>query len=355
MTTARTRVGVVAERRAGERRVALVPDAVAKLTEAGLQVDVEAGAGVHSFATDDDYRAAGADVVPGVLATSDVVLTVSPLTVEQAQTLRPGAVTVGFLPAAGEPDLVATLRGRDVLAFAMELVPRISRAQSMDALSSQALVGGYRAALVAAEKLPRFFPLFMTAAGTVPPAKVLVLGAGVAGLQAIATARRLGAVVEAYDVRPSAFLDLGLEALEGSGGYAREMAEERAARQQELLTPYVAASDAVITTAAVPGRPAPLLLTTRMVETMRPGSVVVDLAAESGGNCELTVAGDEVVHRGVAVWGGRDVPSSMPVHASQLYSRNVVNLLLLMTSDGAVEPDFDDEILAASCVTRGDS
>jgi len=364
VTTARTRVGVVAERRAGERRVSLVPDAVHKLTEAGLHVDVEAGAGERAFASDDDYRAAGADVVPGVLATSDVVLTVSPLTVEQAQTLRPGAVSIGFLPAAGQPDLVATLRGREVLAFAMELVPRISRAQSMDALSSQALVGGYRAALVAAEKLPRFFPLFMTAAGTVPPAKVLVLGAGVAGLQAIATARRLGAVVEAYDVRPSSadevrsmgasFLDLGLEVLEGSGGYAREMAEERAVRQQELLTPYVAASDAVITTAAVPGRPAPRLLTTPMVETMRPGSVVVDLAAESGGNCELTVAGEEIVHRGVTVWGRRDVPSSMPVHASQLYSRNVVNLLLLMTRDGAVEPDFDDEILAASCVTRGD-
>ena len=365
MTTPRTKVGVAAERRDGERRVALVPDAVAKLTAAGLEVAVESGAGLHAFATDDDYRAAGADVVPGVLATSDVVLTVSPLTVEQAQTLRPGAVTIGFLPAAAQPDLVATLRGRDVLAFAMELVPRISRAQSMDALSSQALVGGYRAALVAAEKLPRFFPLFMTAAGTVPPAKVLVLGAGVAGLQAIATARRLGAVVEAYDVRPSSadevrsmgatFLDLGLESLEGSGGYAREMAEDRAARQQELLTPYVAASDAVITTAAVPGRAAPLLLTTAMVETMRPGSVVVDLAAESGGNCELTVAGDEVVHRGVTVWGGRDVPSTMPVHASQLYGRNVVNLLLLMTHDGVVEPDFDDEILAASCVTRGDT
>jgi H+-translocating NAD(P) transhydrogenase subunit alpha len=241
-------------------------------------------------------------------------------------------------------------------------VPRISRAQSMDALSSQALVAGYRAALVAATRLPRFFPLFMTAAGTVAPARVLVLGAGVAGLQAIATARRLGAVVEAYDVRPASadevrsmgakFIDLGLEVLEGSGGYAREMAEERAERQRELLTPYVAASDAVITTAAVPGRPAPLLVTTAMVETMRPGSVVVDLAAESGGNCELSRPGDEVDHRGVTVWGARDVPSEMPVHASQLYSRNLVNLLLLMTSGGTVEPDFDDEIVAASCVTR---
>jgi H+-translocating NAD(P) transhydrogenase subunit alpha len=357
------RVGVVAERRVGERRVALVPDTVPKLLAAGLQVVVEAGAGRHAFATDDDYRAAGAEVHEGeVLSTSDVVLTVSPLTMEQAALLRRGAVTIGFLPARAQPDLVAALREHQVLAFSMEQVPRISRAQSMDALSSQALVGGYRAALVAAERLPRFFPLFMTAAGTVPPARVMVLGAGVAGLQAIATARRLGAVVEAYDVRPASadevrsmgakFLDLGLDSLEGSGGYAREMAEDRAHRQQELLTPYVAASDAVITTAAVPGRPAPLLLTTAMVEQMRPGSVVVDLAAESGGNCELTRPGEDVRHQGVLVWGGRDVPSTMPVHASQLYARNVANLLLLMTTDGDVEPDFADEIVATTCVTR---
>ena len=296
-----------------------------------------------------------------MLATSDVVLTVSPLSVAQARSLRPGTVTLGFLPGSQE-ELIGVLREREVLAFSMEQVPRISRAQSMDALSSQALVAGYRAALVAAERLPRFFPLFMTAAGTVAPAKVLVLGAGVAGLQAIATARRLGAVVEAYDVRPASadevrsmgatFLDLGLDSLEGAGGYAREMAEERAQRQRELLTPYVAASDAVITTAAVPGRPAPLLVTTAMVEQMRPGSVVVDLAAESGGNCELSRPGEDVDHKGVVVWGARDVPSSMPVHASQLYARNVSNLLLLMTTDGRVEPDFDDEIVAASCVTR---
>ena len=357
------RVGVPAERRTGERRVALVPDAVPKLTGVGLDVVVEAGAGRHSFASDDAYREAGAEVVDGdVLADSDVVLTVSPLTVDQARTLRPGTITAGFLPVDAHQELLDICRDRDVLAFAMEQVPRISRAQSMDALSSQALVAGYRAALVAATRLPRFFPLFMTAAGTVAPAKVLVLGAGVAGLQAIATARRLGAVVEAYDVRPASadevrsmgarFIDLGLEALEGAGGYAREMAQERAERQRELLTPYVAASDAVITTAAVPGRPAPLLVTTAMVETMRPGSVVVDLAAESGGNCELSRPGEDVEHRGVTVWGGRDVPSEMPVHASQLYSRNLVNLLLLMTSGGKVEPDFDDEIVAASCVTR---
>jgi NAD(P) transhydrogenase subunit alpha len=243
----------------------------------------------------------------------------------------------------------------------MELVPRISRAQSMDALSSQALVAGYRAALIAAERLPRFFPLFMTAAGTVAPARVLVLGAGVAGLQAIATARRLGAVVEAYDVRPASadevrsmgatFIDLGLESLEGAGGYAREMAEERALRQRELLTPYVGASDVVITTAAVPGRPAPLLVTTAMVEAMRPGSVLVDLAAESGGNCELSRPGEDVDHGGVLVHGMKDAPSAMAVHASQLYARNVVSLLLLMTSEGEVVPDFDDEIVLAACVT----
>lgn len=357
------RVAVVAERRPGERRVALVPDAVPRLVEAGLEVVVESGAGRFAFASDDDYRAAGAEVVDGdVIADADVVLTVSPLTVEQAGSLRKGAVTVGFLPVSAHADLLAVLHERDVLAFSMEQVPRISRAQSMDALSSQALVAGYRATLVAADRLPRFFPLFMTAAGTVPPAKVLVLGAGVAGLQAIATARRLGAVVEAYDVRPASgdevrsmgatFIDLGLESLEGAGGYAREMAADRAQRQRELLTPYVGASDAVITTAAVPGRPAPLLITTAMVEAMRPGSVVVDLAAESGGNCELARPGEDVVHNGVTVWGAKDVPSSMPVHASQLYARNVVNLLLLMTSDGRVEPDFADEIVVGACVTR---
>jgi NAD(P) transhydrogenase subunit alpha len=351
----------VAEIRPGERRVALVPDTVPKLVEAGFDVVVQFGAGRHAYARDEDYAAAGAAVSNDVLADSDVVLTVSPLTVEQAGQLRPGALTIGFLPVGANAALLDALRARDVLAFAMEQVPRISRAQSMDALSSQALVAGYRAGLVAAQRLPRFFPLFMTAAGTVAPAKVLVLGAGVAGLQAIATARRLGAVVEAYDVRESSadevrsmgatFIDLGLEPLTAAGGYAREMGEERAQRQRELLTPYVAASDAVITTAAVPGRPAPLLLTASMVQTMRPGSVVVDLAAESGGNCELSRPGEEVEHYGVTVWGARDVPSSMPVHASQLYARNVVNLLLLMTDNGQVVPDFTDEVVAATCVT----
>jgi H+-translocating NAD(P) transhydrogenase subunit alpha len=357
------RVAVPTETRPGECRVALVPDAVGRLRTAGLDVVVQAGAGGRAFFPDAAYRAAGAEVVDAeVLADADIVTTVAPLSLPQARQLRQGAITIGFLPVGAEPDLVALLRERQVLGFSMEAVPRISRAQSMDALSSQALVTGYRAALVAAERLPKFFPLFMTAAGTVAPATVLVLGAGVAGLQAIATARRLGAVVEAYDVRSASadevrsigakFVDLGLEALEGAGGYAREMAEERATRQRELLTPYVAAADAVITTAAVPGRAAPLLVTAEMVETMRPGSVVVDLAAESGGNCELSVAGETVDHNGVSVWGAKDVASSMPLHASQLYARNVSNLLLLMTTDGRVEPDWDDEIVSGACVTR---
>jgi len=354
------RVGVPAETQSGERRVALVPDAVPRLLAAGLDVVVEAGAGRHAFAGDDAYREAGATIAGDVLADSDVVLGVGALSPAQIDRLRPGAITISFLPN-DDAELVQRLTERGITAFSMELVPRISRAQSMDALSSQALVAGYRCALVAAQRLPRFFPLFMTAAGTVAPAKVLVLGAGVAGLQAIATARRLGAVVQAYDVRAAsadevrsmgaAFIDIDLEALEGAGGYAREMTEDRAQRQRELLTPYIADSDAVITTAAVPGRQAPMLITADMVAAMRPGSVVVDLAAESGGNCELSRPGEDVEHHGVLVWGGKDVASSMPVHASQLYARNVTNLLLLMTDEGEVVPDFDDEIVATSCVT----
>jgi NAD(P) transhydrogenase subunit alpha len=354
------RVGVPAETQLGERRVALVPDAVPRLVAAGLEVAVESGAGLPAYASDDAYREAGATVAADVLADSDVVLGVAPLGPEQVDRLRPGTITISFLPT-DDASRVERLAARGVTAFSMELIPRISRAQSMDALTSQALVAGYRCALVAAQRLPRFFPLFMTAAGTVAPAKVLVLGAGVAGLQAIATARRLGAVVQAYDVRAASadevrsmgahFIELDLEALEGAGGYAREMTEDRAARQRELLTPYLAESDAVITTAAVPGRKAPLLVTTDMVAAMRPGSVVVDLAAESGGNCELSRPGEDVDHHGVLVWGAKDLASSMPVHASQLYARNVSNLLLLMTHEGEVVPDFDDEIVATACVT----
>lgn len=357
------RVAVPAETRDRERRVAAVPDTVARMVGAGLDVVVQSGAGRWAHLGDADYEQAGAAVAGEISAdTADVVLGVQPLAPAAIRRLRSGTVTIGFLPAAAEPDVVRALRDSGVTAFALELVPRISRAQSMDALSSQALVAGYRAALVAAERLPRFFPLFMTAAGTVPPAKVLVLGAGVAGLQAIATARRLGAMVEAYDVRSAAaeevrslgatFVELELEAQEGAGGYARAQSADFLRRQQQLIGEHVAAADAVITTAAIPGRRAPVLVTAEMVEAMRPGSVVVDLAAESGGNCELSSPGEEVEHHGVLVWGARNVPSAMPVHASRLYAANVANLLLHMTADGRVEPDFSDEIVAGACVTH---
>jgi H+-translocating NAD(P) transhydrogenase subunit alpha len=357
-------LAVVRETRQDERRVALVPEMVAKLTSAGWTVAVEAGAGAGAMHSDDDYVAAGARIAVGdaVFSGASAVATVQPLSTERVQHLAPGTVTLGFLPFAAERALIQTCRDARVTAFSMELVPRISRAQSMDALSSQALVAGYRAGLVAAERLPRFFPLLMTAAGTVPPAKVLVLGAGVAGLQAIATTRRLGAVVSAYDVRAAAaeevrslgarFVELDLPTLEGAGGYAREMTEERSRLQRELLTPHVVDADALITTAAIPGRQAPLLVTRDMVAAMKPGSVVVDIAAESGGNVEGSVAGEIIDINGVSVWGGRNVPSQMAVHASRLYSTNIVQLLLLMTKDGALTLDFDDEIVAGACVTH---
>jgi NAD(P) transhydrogenase subunit alpha len=346
-----------------ERRVACVPDTVGRLAAAGLTVAIERGAGLAAGYPDDSYVAAGASLVERAeLSNADVVLAVQPLPLADARALREGTIVLSFLQPAAEAELIAVLADRKVSAFSLERLPRISRAQSMDALSSQSLVVGYRAALLAAERMPRFFPLLMTAAGTVPPAKVLVLGAGVAGLQAIATARRLGAVVSAYDVRTAAseevkslgaaFVSLDLEALEGAGGYAREMTEDRAARQRELLTPYLAASDAVITTAAVPGRRAPMLVDTAMVEAMRPGTVIIDIAAESGGNCELSKPGEEVVHNGVLIWGGRNMASGMAFDASRLYARNLANLLLLMTKDGNVVPDLEDEIVAGCLVVH---
>jgi NAD(P) transhydrogenase subunit alpha len=370
------RVAVPKELREGEKRVALVPDVISKLTKLGYEVVIESGAGVHSQASDDLYRSAGAIVVNGdVLASADVILSVQPLTPAQMKSLKTSAVTISFLSPTTSVDSIDAAAAAGVTAFSLELVPRISRAQSMDALTSQALCAGYRAALVGAELSPRFFPLLMTAAGTVTPAQVLVLGAGVAGLQAIATARRLGAVVSAYDVRPASadevrsmgatFIQLELDALEGAGGYAREMTEERAAKQRELLTPYIAKSHVVITTAAVPGRTAPRLMTQDMVDAMEPGTIIVDLAAETGGNVEGSMPGEIIeTAGGVRIWGGKDVPSQLPFHASSLYARNVVNLLTLLTQGAAPARDdkaavelainlnFEDEIINGAAVTH---
>ena len=364
------RIAVPKEIRDGEKRVALVPDIINKLTRLGYEVSIESGAGNHSQAMDEDFKSAGASIINGdVLKGADVVLSVSPLTPAQMSSLKKGALTISFLSPVTSVDSIDAAASAGVTAFSLELVPRISRAQSMDALTSQALCAGYRAVLVGAEMSPRFFPLLMTAAGTVTPAQVLVLGAGVAGLQAIATARRLGAVVSAYDVRPSSadevksmgatFIDLELEALEGAGGYAREMTPERAAKQRELLTPYIAKSHVVITTAAVPGRKAPQLMTQAMVDAMGPGTIIVDLAAETGGNVEGSKPGEVVVTKnGVRIWGGKDVPSQLPFHASSLYSRNVVNLLTLLTTPAAegsalaLNLDFDDEIINGAAVTH---
>ena len=363
-------VVVPKEIRDGEKRVALVPDIISKLTRLGLEVAIESGAGIAAQASDDAYRAAGAQVVAGdVLKSADVVLSVTALTPAQIVTLKKGAITISFLSVVNQRESIDAAVAAGVTAFSLELVPRISRAQSMDALTSQALCAGYRASLVGAELSPRFFPMLMTAAGTVTPAQVLILGAGVAGLQAIATARRLGAVVSAYDVRPSSadevksmgatFIELELESLEGAGGYAREMTEERAAKQRELLTPYIAKSHVVITTAAVPGRTAPRLMTATMVDAMEEGTVIIDLAAETGGNVEGSKPGEIVVtSKGVRIWGGKDVPSQLPFHASSLYSRNVVNLLTLLTKpasediESSFDLNFEDEIIDGSAVTH---
>ena len=350
------------ERLPGEARVALVPEVVGKLKTAGYEIAVEPDAGRLALVTDEAYAAAGVAVTENALLEADVVVSVQPLAEAALRSLSEGAATISFYPPVARAADLALRQERGLVTFGMEYVPRISRAQSMDALSSQSLVAGYRAAIVTAGRLRQFFPLSMTAAGTVPPAQVVVLGAGVAGLQAIATCRRLGAVVKGYDVRAAAAeeirsmgasaIELDLPTLEGAGGYAREMTEDRAARQRELLTPYIAAADALITTAAVPGRQAPLLVTTDMVKQMKPGSVVVDLAAESGGNVEGVVAGDVRQVEGVQLWGGANVPSQMPGPASRLYAQNVTNVILLMTREQKFDPDHDDEVVAAMCVGR---
>jgi NAD(P) transhydrogenase subunit alpha len=361
------RVGIARERRPGERRVAATPDTVRQLVGLGLEVVVEQGAGEASTQADAAYRDAGATVVADLdLGSLDVLAHVRPLDPALPARLRRGAITVGLASPASELATVRALADAGVTAFALELVPRISRAQSMDALTSQALVAGYRCVLEAAMRLPRFFPLAMTAAGTVPPARVLVLGAGVAGLQAIATAKRLGARVSANDVRAASadevrsmggtFISLDLDAADASGGYARELGTDRAELQRRLLAPHVADADVLITTAAIPGRPAPRLVTAEMVAAMRPGSVVVDLAAESGGNVEGAAQGEDVlvpVSAGyVTIVGMQDAASTMPADASRLYAKNVANLIELMTVDGEVRPDLDDEVVAGACLTH---
>jgi NAD(P) transhydrogenase subunit alpha len=357
------RLGVPKETASGERRVALVPDAAARMVKEGVDVLVEAGAGESAGFADEAYRDAGASVGSREEALgADVVVKVQKPSPDEMGLLREGAVVIGFLQPLTDSEGIERLAARGVTAFAMESIPRISRAQSMDALSSQANVGGYKAVLIAAERLPKFFPMLTTAAGTVAPARVLVLGAGVAGLQAIATARRLGAVVSAFDVRPAVkeqveslgatFLELGVRAEEAAGGYATELTPEHQAQQQRELSERIADMDVVITTAAIPGRPAPKLIPAEAVKRMRGGSVIVDLAAETGGNCELTVPGEEVVREGVSIVGTFNLPSTMATHASQLYARNVTSLLELLVSDGELKLDFDDEVVAGACVAR---
>jgi H+-translocating NAD(P) transhydrogenase subunit alpha len=362
------RIGVPKETAEGERRVALVPEVVRKLTggENGLEVVVERGAGAGALIPDAQYEDAGAQMVdePGAVFEADVVVKVSSPNQDEIAKLRSDGVLIGFLQPLTPGDAIRSIAETGATSFAMEAIPRISRAQSMDALSSQANIGGYKSVLIAATEIGRFFPMLMTAAGTIRPATVLVLGAGVAGLQAIATARRLGAVVQGFDVRAAVkeqveslgahFLEFDLGGdLEGAGGYAKELTPEQQARQQELMAEAIGKVDVVITTAAVPGRRAPILVTEEAVRKMKPGSVIVDLAAETGGNCELTEPGQTVVRHDVKILGLLNIPSTMAEHASQLYARNIQSLLELMIGDeGQLSLDFDDEVIAGACITR---
>ena len=358
------RVAVPRETAADERRVALVPESVSKLHDAGFEFRVERGAGAAAGFSDDEYSAAGAELADTASLTGEaqaVVCVASPAP-ELVSGLANGTVVVGFLEPLTDADGIARLRDQGVVAFAMESIPRITRAQSMDALSSQATVSGYKAVVLAADRVPRLFPMLMTAAGTIAPVRALVIGAGVAGLQAIATARRLGALVSAFDVRPAVaeqvqslgatFLDLGVRAEETAGGYASELTPEQQAKQQAALEERIPDFDVVITTAAVPGRPAPKLIPASAVERMRTGSVIVDLAAETGGNCEVTVPGEIVELGGVSVVGTLNLASSMAFHASQLYSRNVGALLLHLAPEGELVLDWEDEITSGACVAR---
>ena len=358
-------MGVAKESGPGETRVAIVPDTARRLAGDGVEVLVERGAGDKATFSAAAYEEAPARIVSTeeLYAEADVVCKVRKPSAEEVARLREGQVLLALLQPLVDPDLVRSLAERGVTAFSMDSIPRVTRAQPMDALSSQSTVAGYKAAVLAAEHLGKFFPMLTTAAGTIPPAKVLVLGAGVAGLQAIATARRLGAVVSAFDVRPvvkeqvesigASFLELDVEGVEGVGGYAVALATDQHEREQQLIARHAAESDAVITTALIPGRPAPELITEEAVRGMRPGSVIVDLAAEAGGNCAATKPGETIVVGGVTIVGLTNVPATMPVHASQMYSRNVQAFLGLLVKEGALELDFEDEIVRDTCVAHG--
>jgi H+-translocating NAD(P) transhydrogenase subunit alpha len=360
------KIGVPKEVAPGERRVALVPETVARLVKAGHDLGVERDAGVHAGYTAAAYEAAGAHTVHDrhdVLTEAELIACVRPLPDSDVATLAPGTVLIGMLRPLNSPDAMRWLAERGVRAFAMELVPRITRAQKMDALSSQATVAGYRAVLIAAARHSKFFPMLMTAAGTVPPARVLVLGAGVAGLQAIATARRLGAVVSGFDIRPAVkdqveslgakWVGMELQEAEGAGGYAKEVSEETQRREHEHLHRLVSDSDVVVTTAQIPGRPAPVLITPDMVAAMKEGGIIVDLAAETGGNCSLTRPDEEVKHGGALILGPTDLAAGMPIHASQMYSRNVEALIQHISGNGALKLDREDEIVRECLVTDG--
>ena len=359
------KVVVIAETHEGERRVALVPDIAAKLVASGFEVFIEADAGEEAGFTDDTYRQTGVVVEndrSNLLNIADVLLSVQPPDVEDVALMRAGSASISMLSPASHTSIIEAFADHGITAFSLVLLPRTSRAQSMDALSSQSSLAGYKAVLMAANKLDKFFPMLITAAGTIPPARVLVLGAGVAGLQAIATARRLGAVVEAYDVRPAVkeevkslgarFLELNLETQEGEGGYAQAQSEEFLNKQRELMAEHVANNDVVITTASIPGRRAPLLVTASMVKSMHRGSVIVDMAAESGGNCELTLPGQVIEVEGIWIDGTSNIPSTVALHASQLYARNITNLLQYLDGEGRLKLDFEDEITKGCCVTH---
>ncbi|AGM40349.1 NAD(P)(+) transhydrogenase [Spiribacter salinus M19-40] len=355
-------IAVPKETASGERRVALVPSVLKSLDKLGVDVRIQRGAGEAAGFTDDQYEGVTwADKANDLYDGADVILRVQPPSVEEAGKLPEGSIVMGFMTPHEGDSRIRNLCKRKVTSFALELVPRITRAQGIDALSSQANLGGYKCALLAAHLSPKLFPMLTTAAGTVRPARVVVIGAGVAGLQAIATAKRLGAIVEAYDVRSATkeqveslggkFIDTGVSA-EGEGGYARELTDEEKAKQAEVLAQHIAQADAVVTTAAIPGRPAPKLIDKATVERMKPGAVIVDMAAETGGNCELTEAGKDVEHGGVIIAGPKNIPSMAATHASEMYARNLRNLLDLLIKDGELHLDWDDQVIAESCLTH---